>query len=81
MKITICLGSSCHLKGSRKVVEQLQYLVNTKGLKDQIELAGSFCFGECHQVGVNVAIDDTHYSILPENVNAFFEEEVLPKLN
>ena len=28
MKITICIGSSCHIKGSRQVVEQLQALVS-----------------------------------------------------
>ena len=26
MKCTICIGSSCHLKGSRQIVEELQYL-------------------------------------------------------
>ena len=30
MKITVCIGSSCHIKGSRQVVEQLQYLVKTQ---------------------------------------------------
>ena len=42
MKVTICIGSSCHLKGSRQVVEQLQQLVSENNLKDQIELAGTF---------------------------------------
>lgn len=27
MKVIICIGSSCHLKGSRQVVEKLQALV------------------------------------------------------
>ena len=27
MKVTICIGSSCHIKGSRQVVEKLQALV------------------------------------------------------
>ena len=56
MKITICIGSSCHIKGSRQVVEQLQALVSEKGLMDRIELAGTFCIGQC-QSGVNVMID------------------------
>lgn len=43
MKITICIGSSCHLKGSRQIVEELQRLVAEGGLKDKIELAGKFC--------------------------------------
>ena len=38
MKITICIGSSCHLKGSRQVVEKLQSLVEEKGLGDKVEV-------------------------------------------
>lgn len=38
MKITVCIGSSCHLKGSREVVEGLQKLIADNGLKDKIEL-------------------------------------------
>ena len=44
-KITVCIGSSCHLKGSRKVVEELQYLVKTNKLDDDVELGGAFCMG------------------------------------
>ena len=47
MKITICIGSSCHLKGSRQIVEQLQYLVAENNLKDKVELSGTFCMGNC----------------------------------
>ena len=31
MKITVCIGSSCHVKGSRQVVEQLQELIAANG--------------------------------------------------
>ena len=37
MKITICIGSSCHLKGSRQIVEELQRLVKENQLDDKIE--------------------------------------------
>ena len=43
MKITVCIGSSCHIKGSRQVVEQLQQLISENNLKDRVELAGTFC--------------------------------------
>ena len=39
MKITVCIGSSCHLKGSRQVVETLQYLIAENDLKDQVDLS------------------------------------------
>ena len=46
MKITVCIGSSCHIKGSRIVVEELQALINEKNLSDKVELAGTFCMGK-----------------------------------
>ena len=47
MKCTICIGSSCHLKGSRQIVEELQYLVKEHHLEDKVELGGTFCMGNC----------------------------------
>ena len=49
MKITVCIGSSCHIKGSRQVVEQLQDLIRDNNLGDKVELAGTFCMGKCQQ--------------------------------
>ncbi|MFB0919456.1 MAG: (2Fe-2S) ferredoxin domain-containing protein [Oscillospiraceae bacterium] len=79
MKITICLGSSCHLKGSRLVVEELTRLVDERGLKERIELSGTFCLGKC-QSGVNITVDDESFSVSPETVGSFFENEILPRL-
>ena len=76
MKITICIGSSCHLKGSRQVVEQLQQLVYENNLKDRVELAGTFCLGKC-QTGVNVTLDGKNFSVSPKTTKEFFEKEVL----
>ncbi len=75
MKITVCIGSSCHLKGSRQVVEQLQALVAENGLKDQVELGGTFCMSNC-QHGVSVTLDGKLFSLSPETTRAFFEENV-----
>ena len=79
MKITICIGSSCHLKGSRQVVERLKEEIAEYGLKDEIALCGSFCMGRC-QAGVSVMLDTEAYSVSPKNVDRFFLETVLPKL-
>ncbi len=79
MKITVCIGSSCHIKGSRQVVEQLQELVEKHQLQDKVELAGTFCMGKCQQ-GVCVTVDDEFFSVSPETVQSFFEENVLKKL-
>jgi len=79
MKVTICIGSSCHLKGSRQIVEQLQYYVAQYNLKNDVELAGTFCMGNCQQ-GVCVTVDGKLYSLRPEGVEKFFMEEILAKL-
>ena len=79
MTITICIGSSCHLKGSRTVIAQLERLIVEHNLKDQIELNGSFCMGECVN-GVSVKIDDKFFSLKPERTKEFFEQEVLRRL-
>lgn len=79
MKITICIGSSCHLKGSRQIVEELQRLVAENGLNDKVELAGQFCMGNC-QNGVCVSVDGEAFSLTPETTRAFFEKDVLPRL-
>ncbi len=79
MKITVCIGSSCHIKGSRQVVEQLRHLIEASRLGDKIELAGTFCMGKCQQ-GVCVTVDDEFHSVSPEGVDAFFENEVLPRV-
>ena len=79
MKITVCIGSSCHIKGSRQVVEQLQYLIHENNLGDKVELGGTFCMGKC-QTGVNVRIDNDDFSVSPETVDEFFNKEVLARL-
>ena len=79
MKVTICIGSSCHLKGSREVVEGLQKLVEEHNLADQVTLNGAFCMGNCVN-GVSVKIDDQIHSVKPGTVKEFFEAEVLPRV-
>ena len=79
IKITVCIGSSCHIKGSRQVVEQLQSLISEKDLGEKVELGGTFCMGKCQQ-GVCVTIGDEFYSVTPETVGEFFEKEVLSKV-
>ncbi len=79
MKITVCIGSSCHIKGSRRVVEELQSLIKENGLADKVELGGTFCMGKCQQ-GVCVTVDEEFHSVSPETVSEFFENEVLAKV-
>ena len=79
MKVTVCIGSSCHIKGSRQVVEQLQKLIAENNVSDKVELGGTFCLGNC-QSGVCVSVDDVCHSVSPETVGEFFANETLAKV-
>ncbi len=78
MKVTVCIGSSCHIKGSRQIVEQLQELIRDNNLNKEIELAGAFCMGNCER-GVSVKVDDQQFSLTPEKTREFFEKNILSR--
>ena len=82
MIIQICVGSSCHLKGSPEIVELLQKAIEEYSLADEVTLAGSFCIGKCNREGVTVQVDDdVHTGITRENFKEFFKENVLDVIN
>lgn len=80
MVITVCIGSSCHIKGSKQVVDQLRDLLLRNSLDDRVTLTGAFCMGDCMN-GVCVKVDEALYSLKPEGVEAFFETAVQSKFN
>ena len=79
MKVTVCIGSSCHIKGSRQVVEQLQKLIKDNGIEEKVDLGGTFCLGNCQQ-GVCVTVDEAFHSVSPDTVGEFFANEILAKV-
>ena len=79
LNVTVCIGSSCHLKGSRQVVEQIQKLIAEHEVGEKVELGGTFCMGKC-QKGVCVTVGEEFYSVTPETVVDFFNNDVLPKV-
>ena len=81
MIIQVCVGSSCHLKGSPEIVELLQKAVEEYHLETQVTLVGSFCIGKCNRIGVTIQVDDDIYvGITKENFKEFLQENVLNKL-
>ncbi|MCL2218906.1 MAG: (2Fe-2S) ferredoxin domain-containing protein [Chitinispirillia bacterium] len=79
MKVTVCIGSACHVKGAAQIVNELQFLIAQKNCGDKVELGGAFCMGKC-QTGVSVTVDDAYHSLKPEDTKTFFEEQVVKKL-
>ena len=79
MEVTICIGSSCHLKGSKSIVEKFQELIAANQLEEKVELAATFCTGNCEK-GVCVTVDGTLFSVKPETAEEFFKNEILARL-
>ena len=76
--VQICVGSSCHLKGSQQIVELMQKAVEEHNLDGEVVLVGSFCIGKCNREGVTVQVnDDVHVGITPQNFKEFFTTHVL----
>ena len=80
LNVSICVGSACHMKGSKEVVAKLKALVAEHELQGKVLLNGSFCTGNC-QYAVCVVIDDTVFSVSPETVEEFFNNEILSRLS
>ena len=79
LRVTVCIGSSCHLKGSRQVVEELRNIIEDNCLEEKVEIAGTFCLGQC-QKGVCVTIGDEFYSVSPDTVEEFFKNEIQTRI-
>lgn len=78
MIVQVCVGSSCHLKGSNEIVTRLQQLIKEHYLEDDVTLAGSFCIGKCNRLGVTIQIDDEiHAGVTVETLNDFFRSYIL----
>ncbi|WHH60607.1 NAD(P)H-dependent oxidoreductase subunit E [Petroclostridium sp. X23] len=79
MRITVCVGSSCHMKGSYQIIEHLKTMIAQKNLEGKVDLGGTFCLGNC-QDEVCVTLNEKTFSLTPETTKDFFETEVLAKL-
>ncbi len=94
MVITVCVGSSCHLKGSYDVIEEMKAILKKYDVEDLIELQAGFCLGFCAQ-GVTVKADgfddptvqkvgEDHlflHNVNKDNAEELFAKEIYPLLN
>ena len=80
MDVQICVGSSCHLKGSYNVIRAFQRLVEEYGLQDEIELKAAFCMGRCTE-GVSTMFGDVFVgNVTPDNAVEVFRKYALEPL-
>jgi NADH:ubiquinone oxidoreductase subunit E len=55
--VTVCVGSSCHIKGAREMIARFNDLLTEEDLEDKVELKGSFCMERCGE-GINWKVND-----------------------
>jgi NADH:ubiquinone oxidoreductase subunit E len=81
MNIYICVGSSCHLKGSYDVIQLMKQALIDHNLTDSVNLSAAFCLGKCTD-GVTVKINDEIIcGVSKENFDDFFYQHVLAHFN
>ncbi|MFA9422708.1 MAG: (2Fe-2S) ferredoxin domain-containing protein [Sedimentibacter sp.] len=76
IELKICVGSACHLKGSKEVIDIFKYCIQNRQVMDKVEIKGAFCFGHCTEA-VSVSLNDKIYSVNPDNAENFFDEFVM----
>ena len=80
MIISVCVGSSCHLKGSYDVIEAFKSALASNNLEDKVTLKATFCLGKCGVAGVTVKIDNEIITgVTTENFDEIFKTNVLAK--
>jgi NADH-quinone oxidoreductase subunit G len=57
LNVSVCVGTSCHIKGSQDILEGLMAHVRDNKLEDKIGIQASFCFENCGKAP-NVKIGD-----------------------
>lgn len=80
LTIQVCVGSSCFLRGSKKVIAQIEQLIKHYKLEDLVVLKGNFCLERCNE-GSTVMIGDKVFTeVSVDNVTELFEKEVFVRL-
>lgn len=79
--ISVCVGSSCHLRGSYEIIEKLKELIQSYQVESELELQASFCMENC-SCGTSIRVGDEATLVVPEpsTLERIFVEEVLPKI-
>ncbi len=81
MTILVCVGSSCHLKGSYEIIELMKDAISKNNLEDKVTLKATFCLGKCGVAGVSIKVDDEIITgVTTENFNDIFAKHILERL-
>ncbi len=57
IKVKVCVGTNCFVKGSQELLQQLVRFVDEHHLADLVDVSAAFCLAKCGQ-GPNVSVDN-----------------------
>ncbi|MEA4899104.1 MAG: (2Fe-2S) ferredoxin domain-containing protein [Christensenellaceae bacterium] len=77
--VCVCIGTSCHLKGSYNVIQTFQQLIEERKLHDRVNMRPQFCMNQCRR-GVSVQVDGEVFGVSPDGAKGFFETTVLARV-
>ncbi len=81
MTILVCVGSSCHLKGSYDIINLFKEGIAQNHLEDKVTLKATFCLGNCGVAGVSIKVDDNIITgVTKDNFDDIFNKYVLEKM-
>ncbi|HKL72943.1 MAG TPA: (2Fe-2S) ferredoxin domain-containing protein [Candidatus Onthovivens sp.] len=81
MNVLVCVGSSCHLKGSYDIIELMKAAIEKHKLTEKVTLKATFCLGKCGIAGVSIKVNDEIITgVTPSNFEEIFAEKVLKSL-
>jgi NADH:ubiquinone oxidoreductase subunit F (NADH-binding)/(2Fe-2S) ferredoxin/ferredoxin len=77
--ILVCCGTGCHASQSDQVKKDLTRIVEEKGLKNDVQVVATGCFGFCEQGPiVKMLPDNTFYvRVKPEDCTELIEEHII----
>ena len=80
MNVYVCVGSSCHLKGSYRIIELMKESIEKNHLEDKVTLSAAFCLGKCTS-GVTIKVnDEVICGVSPDNFSDIFNDKILAEV-
>lgn len=78
VEVSVCVGSSCHMRGSYQVIKTFTELVKRNNMEDTVKLKASFCMGRCMS-GISLLVNNEPVENVGfANAEQVFYEKVYP---
>jgi formate dehydrogenase major subunit len=78
--VAVCVGTSCYIKGSMRLLEGLSAELYQRGLLDRFRIKARFCTDHCTQ-GPNVVVGTNVINqVDPDNAASFIDTHLIPAL-